>query len=548
MIEREEDPSRPLGDVGPYRILESLGQGGVGAVYLAEQSAPVHRLVALKLIKLGMETREVLARFELERRALAKMNHPGIARIYDAGEAEHGRPYFVMEYVEGLPITDYCDRNQLDLDARLTLFVQTCRAVQHAHQRGVIHRDIKPSNVLVAERDGEPVPVVIDFGLAKAICDDDAENSLLTQHGQLLGTPQYMSPEQIELSPDQVDTRTDVYSLGVLLYELILGSPPFQRSAADGIPSFVRRVCEEESPRPSTELGRLSARAGDIARNRRTDVASLARRVRGDLDRVTARALEKDREERYATASELAADVERFLCGEPVDAGPPTAVHRLRQFVARHRVAVAFLAVLVFAVVVGSFASTFWYLRADAERSDLAAVLRACGTVQHRVADAHLWFEEALAGDESIRLQEDVYDSLHRSNELVAGALEGGDTELGRLEPVRSARIAVLLRELRERLREFEDITDRRWSLRESSGRTGGDLDQEYDAVYRSILQLSLDVLEGVEALMAEKWRRSARLSIAVNFLAVAALAVPAVLVLRARGRRRRRKSSRVTG
>ncbi|MCH8153158.1 MAG: protein kinase [Planctomycetes bacterium] len=335
--------------VGPYKILESLGEGGFAVVYLAEQTEPIRRRVALKVIKPGMDTKQVIARFEAERQALAVMDHPNVAKVFDAGVTppEAGsRPYFVMEHVPGVSITEHCDRQRLNIEERLELFMQVCEAVQHAHQKGIIHRDLKPSNILVTVKNGQAVPKVIDFGVAKALHQRLTEKTLFTEQGQLIGTPEYMSPEQAEMTAQDIDTRTDIYSLGVLLYELLTGALPFDpttlRQAA--FAEIQRIIREQEPPKPSTRLSTLREASGDLAaqlaRRRGTDARSLLRDVRGDLDWITMTALEKDRARRYASATELAADVSRFLRDDPVEARPPEAWYRLRKLVSRHRIAV----------------------------------------------------------------------------------------------------------------------------------------------------------------------------------------------------------------
>jgi serine/threonine protein kinase len=314
----------------------------MGTVYLAEQREPIRRWVALKVVKLGMDTAQVLARFNNERQALAMMDHPNIAQIFDAGATPKGRPYFVMEYIEGVPITQYCDGKRMKVAQRLEVFLAVCRAVQHAHQKGVIHRDLKPSNVLVMEREGTPLPKVIDFGIAKATDQWAVEKTLLTQFGQMVGTPEYASPEQAEVTTGDVDETSDVYSLGVLLYELLIGTVPFDaaRMRQAGLAEMLRIIREDEAPTLSQKLSTIGAKAADIATRRQTDAASLRRLVDGDLNWITMKALEKVRERRYASVAELGADVQRHLENRPVLASPPSGLYRARKFFLRHRSAV----------------------------------------------------------------------------------------------------------------------------------------------------------------------------------------------------------------
>jgi eukaryotic-like serine/threonine-protein kinase len=365
-----EPPGEQPGDrVGPYKLLQQIGEGGMGVVYMAEQTEPVRRRVALKIIKPGMDSRQVLARFEAERQALALMDHPNIARVLDAGATETGRPYFVMELVHGVPITQACDDGHLTVRDRLALFVPVCQAIQHAHQNGIIHRDIKPSNVLVTMYDDKPVPKVIDFGVAKAIEQRLTERTMFTQFGALVGTFEYMSPEQAEMNAFGVDTRSDIYSLGVLLYELLTGTTPLgrERLRSAALHELVRLIKEEEAPRPSVRLS-TSGLLPKVAAARRAEPDRLAQLVRGELDWIVMKCLEKDRTRRYETASGLARDVERQLADEPVEAGPTGARYRLGKLARRYRTALATASAFVLLLAAGAVLSTVlavWAMRAE---------------------------------------------------------------------------------------------------------------------------------------------------------------------------------------
>jgi serine/threonine protein kinase/Tfp pilus assembly protein PilF len=359
--------SDAAGDIiGPYKLLQKLGEGGMGAVWVAEQHQPVKRRVALKLIKPGMDSAQVLRRFEAERQALALMDHTSIAKVFDAGTTTQGRPYFVMELVHGVPITKYCNGLNLPIRERLALFVPACQAIQHAHQKGIIHRDIKPSNVLVCMQDGKPVPKIIDFGVAKAVSQRLTEESVFTEFGAVIGTLEYMAPEQAEMSPLGVDTRADVYALGALLYELLTGTTPLDRKCLHGaaLVEMLRIIKEEVPPRPSTRLSESKESLASVAALRRTEPAQLMKEVRGELDWIVMKCLEKDRTRRYETANALARDVERYLADEPVEACPPSRTYRLGKFARKHRAALSAAAAFVLLLAIAAAVSAWLAVRA----------------------------------------------------------------------------------------------------------------------------------------------------------------------------------------
>jgi len=380
---REKEPSvnataslvgmeRPGSQIGRYKLLQVLGEGGMGMVYLAEQEGQIRRKVALKVIKPGMDSKRVIARFETERQALALLDHPGIAKVYDTGTTDTGRPYFVMEYVRGLPITEYCDRHKLTVENRLRLYQQVCLAVHHAHQKGIIHRDIKPSNILVSAENDQAIPKIIDFGVAKAISQPLTERTLFTEDSRLLGTPEYMSPEQADMSNEDIDTRSDIYSLGVLLYVLLAGILPYDsKTFREGGVEHIRRIIRETDPKtPSTRLVKLGAKATKLAENRRLEIHALTRHLKKELEWIPLKAMRKDRAERYRSASELSDDIKYYLNGEPLMAGPPGTGYKLKKFVRRNRVLVSGIAAVLVILVLGVFVSTVFAIKAERARAE----------------------------------------------------------------------------------------------------------------------------------------------------------------------------------
>ena len=423
------------GMIGPYRILGLLGEGGMGEVYLARQEHPVRREVALKVVKLGMDTRQVIARFEAERQALALMDHPSVAKVFDAGSTDAGRPYFVMEYVRGMPITAYCDRHRLTIAARLELFTAVCEAIQHAHQKGIIHRDIKPSNVLVAVHEGSALPKVIDFGIAKVTSGQVSEQTFFTEQGQLIGTPDHVSPEQADLTGLNVDTRTDIYALGVLLYELLCGVRPFE--AADlrsgGFAGMQRMIREMDPPRASVRLGAVEpAESARAAEARRSTRSALLRELRGDLDWICVKAMEKDRTRRYATASEFAADIGRYVRREAVLARPPSITYQLGRFARRNRLAVGAASIVFIVVVIWLVTLSLSY----AHQRQLVARIeeqRDRALLAERSAE-----QEAHRADQIASLLRRMFESIHpevargRDVTLLLGLLEDGASMIER--------------------------------------------------------------------------------------------------------------------
>jgi non-specific serine/threonine protein kinase/serine/threonine-protein kinase len=453
--------------IGPYTLRERIGEGGMGEVWLAEQKEPVRRRVALKLIKAGMDTAEVVARFQSERQALALMDHPCIAKVFDGGSTADGRPYFVMEYVAGMPITTYCDKHKLNTQQRLELFIRVCEGVQHAHQKAIIHRDLKPSNILVSEVDGKPLPRIIDFGVAKATAQRLTEHSMYTQVGAVVGTLEYMSPEQADSRGQDVDTRTDVYSLGVVLYELLVGALPLEmrKLAYD---QALRLLREQDAPRPSTKLRTLGEQSTLAAQNRNTDLPVLERQLRGDADAITLKAVEKDRARRYATPLELAADIERYLRHEPVQAHAAGTMYRAGKYIRRHRLGVAMAAaglllLMGFAVIQ---AVELRRIRRERDRADRITTFmkemfqvsdpseaRGNSITAREVLDkASQQIDKGLAQDSQARAQlmgvmADVYEGLglySRAQPLYQGAVELQRRVLGPRNPATLASMSAM--------------------------------------------------------------------------------------------------------
>jgi serine/threonine protein kinase len=394
--------------IGRYKLLQKIGEGGGGIIYMAEQQEPVRRRVALKIIKLGMDTKSVIARFEAERQALAMMDHQNIARVFDAGATDTGRPYFVMELVRGVKITDYCDQNNLDTRRRLDLFIQICHAIQHAHQKGIIHRDIKPSNVLVTLHDGVPVPKVIDFGIAKAIEARLTDKTLFTAYEQIIGTPAYMSPEQAEMSGLDVDTRSDIYSLGVLLYELLTSRTPFdaKKLLQHGLDEMRRTLREQEPQRPSTMVTTLQGvELTTTAEHRRAEPPKLISLLRGDLDWIVMKALEKDRRRRYETVNGLAMDLQRYLNSEPVMARPPSRLYQFQKLVRRNKVVFAAVGAVAAALIIGLGVSTWLLFMERAARQ--------------RAVAAEKQAEQARANETQLRRLAEAREKITQANVLI---------------------------------------------------------------------------------------------------------------------------------
>ncbi len=504
--------------IGPYQIRKTLGQGGVATVYLADQSEPVNRRVALKVLHAAGVSDDRLQRFQAEMQTLAFLNHHNIAKVFDAGSTPDGLVYCALEFVQGAPVTEHCDAHELGIRKRLELFDQICNAVQYMHGKGIIHRDLKPSNVLVSKTSGADVVKVIDFGIAKITDESSSFRGGLTEQGAVLGTPMYMSPEQARGSGAAIDVRTDVYALGMILYELIAGALPYDRPRTEeDVRYFLSQIGSEDPPRPSTRFLKLGARAGKAAQLRGVTQSGLLKLIRADLDWIVTKAIARDKEERYASVAALTQDVESYLHDEPVQARPPSISYRVRKLARRHKAAVATMFAMAFALLLGISVSSWWYLSAARSRSARDAIVAELNDVRMSIANAHLWFEEAVSGDASIRVEIDVFRRIAEATTRIRGTLEAAPAS-GDLGPRLGSKCVADLARLGEEIDRFGATARRRWEVGQSGGETGSRLDQEFDENYRRIEALCAGLDREFDSAALEGWSRLAQLSIGINF------------------------------
>ncbi len=519
--------------IGPYLVRKVLGSGGMATVYLADQIEPVRRRVALKVTRPASVARDLLPRFQLEIQALSVLTHPNIAGMLDVGSTEDGVVYFAMEYVPGMHITDYADAHALPVKDRLALLIQVANAVHYMHEKGIIHRDLKPSNILIVDVDGAPAAKVIDLGVAKMTEACLAYSGDVTIAGEFLGTPVYVSPEQASGRVELVDVRADVYSLGMLAYELLVGELPFDRTLATrDLPTFLELLTRGEIPHPSTRFLQLGERGQAIARARGLTRAALMRELQGELGWIVSKALAKERDRRYATVRGLRDDLERFLRHEPVEARAPSASYRVAKFVRRNRGGLAMLGTTLAALVLGAAASTWWYLDARAEDAARVALVRQLDTIETTLANAHLWLEEAVSGDTSVDVTRDVEAPIREALALAVQARDSfAEADPGSPE----ARSADALRRVAAETERWALAAEGRWRERLDRGRTGKGLDQEFDAAYQRIIGTCKEAEHDLESAVHASWRRFSYASIGVNGAVAVLLAGLTLIGFRAR-------------